>query len=117
MRRKFLSAVLIGAALSLPVLGSGEDHALGIDYPDYPAAPGRQSEEQAEAKSGGCMSCHTQTDRKTMHANPCVVLGCTDCHGGDAGIENPDGVGPQAPAYEHAMEQAHVSARFPTAGG
>ena len=117
MRRKILSAVLIGAAFSLPVLGSGEDHALGGDYPNYPAAPGKQSEEQAEAKSGGCMSCHTQTDRKTMHMNPGVVLGCADCHGGDAGIEKPDGAEPHTPAYEHAMEQAHVSARFPKAWG
>ena len=43
-----------------------------------------QTPEQARAKSAGCMDCHTTTDAHTMHASPNVVLGCTDCHGGDA---------------------------------
>ena len=30
-----------------------------------------------------CMSCHTQTDARSMHTSPNVRLGCTDCHGGD----------------------------------
>ena len=42
-----------------------------------------QSPEEAKRKSAGCMECHTQTDSHTMHASPTVVLGCTDCHGGD----------------------------------
>ena len=25
-----------------------------------------------------CVSCHTETDQKTMHDNPAVVLGCTE---------------------------------------
>ena len=28
-------------------------------------------------------SCHTQSDGHTMHRSPAVVLGCTDCHGGN----------------------------------
>src|SRR5260221_8757033 len=47
-----------------------------------PPAPAAQTVAQADAKSIGCMSCHTATDRHTMHQNPGVVLGCTDCHGG-----------------------------------
>ena len=43
-----------------------------------PPAPERQTDADARAKSLGCMSCHTATDRHTMHANPAVVLGCTD---------------------------------------
>jgi hypothetical protein len=43
-----------------------------------------QSPEEAKRKSVGCMECHTQTDAHTMHASPAVVLGCTDCHGGDS---------------------------------
>jgi mono/diheme cytochrome c family protein len=43
-----------------------------------------QTQEEADRKSGGCVSCHTQTDQPTMHATDTVRLGCTDCHGGDA---------------------------------
>jgi hypothetical protein len=43
-----------------------------------------QSPEEARRKSVGCMECHTQTDAHTMHASPAVILGCTDCHGGDS---------------------------------
>ena len=52
-----------------------------------PPAPAAQTVAEADAKSIGCMSCHTATDRHTMHQNPGVILGCTDCHGGDANIE------------------------------
>lgn len=43
-----------------------------------------QSPEQAMAKSVGCMECHKTTDAISMHTSPNVVLGCTDCHGGNA---------------------------------
>jgi len=43
-----------------------------------------QTQAAANAKSVGCIQCHTTTDAHTMHASPNVVLGCTDCHGGDA---------------------------------
>ena len=43
-----------------------------------------QRPEEAHRKSVGCMECHTNTDAHTMHASPNVVLGCTDCHGGNA---------------------------------
>lgn len=39
---------------------------------------------EANAKSVGCMECHRTTDAKSMHTSKYVVLGCTDCHGGDA---------------------------------
>ena len=42
-----------------------------------------QTPAEADAKSAGCMDCHTTTDAHTMHASPNVVLGCTDCHGGN----------------------------------
>ncbi|MEA3211730.1 MAG: hypothetical protein QOE70_4787 [Chthoniobacter sp.] len=42
-----------------------------------------QTEAEANAKSVGCFDCHKTTDAHTMHASPNVVLGCTDCHGGD----------------------------------
>jgi len=54
-----------------------------------------QTQAEANAKSVGCMECHTTTDAHTMHASPNVVLGCTDCHGGNA-------------ARGLALNQAHV---------
>lgn len=42
-----------------------------------------QTQAEADAKSAGCVDCHTTTDAHTMHASPNVVLGCTDCHGGN----------------------------------
>ena len=50
------------------------------------AAPRTQEWDLAEAKSGGCVSCHIESDRKTMHSSPAVVLGCVDCHGGNGAI-------------------------------
>jgi hypothetical protein len=43
-----------------------------------------QTWDEARRKSAGCIECHKTTDAHTMHASPNVVLGCTDCHGGDA---------------------------------
>jgi hypothetical protein len=42
----------------------------------------QQTEEQAAAKSTGCLSCHTGAH--DPHYKETVRLGCTDCHGGDA---------------------------------
>lgn len=36
---------------------------------------------QAHAKSAGCIECHKGV--KELHDSPSVVLGCTDCHGGN----------------------------------
>ncbi len=47
-------------------------------------APNRidQSHAAADAKSVACMACHHGVE--DMHNSPNVVLGCTDCHGGNA---------------------------------
>lgn len=39
---------------------------------------------EAARKSIGCKDCHLTTDSHTMHASKAVVLGCTDCHGGNS---------------------------------
>ncbi|MFZ6773538.1 hypothetical protein ACO0LB_12560 [Undibacterium sp. SXout7W] len=58
------------------------------------------------------MSCHTVTDRHTMHANPGVVLGCTDCHGGNSAITYSGSLlNSKAPDYRKAMDKAHVLPR------
>ena len=80
------------ATAALSALGaSGAVQAANEKLPEKtynmaPNAPERQTAQQAFAKTEGCMTCHTQTDEHTMHANPGVVLGCTDCHGGDATV-------------------------------
>ena len=43
-----------------------------------------QSQEEADRKSSGCITCHTATDEPTMHPSKAVHLGCTDCHGGNS---------------------------------
>ena len=59
-----------------------------------------QTWEEARSKSAGCMECHTTTDAHTMHASPNVVLGCTDCHGGN-------------PKRGLNIRQAHVQPKNP----
>jgi hypothetical protein len=41
-----------------------------------------QTHAQADAKSAACMDCHHGIE--DMHGSPNVVLGCVDCHGGEA---------------------------------
>jgi hypothetical protein len=60
------------------------------------------------AASPGCLSCHTATDRATMHESPAVVLNCTDCHGGDATVFKRE--------FE-ALKRAHVQPRYPREWG
>ncbi len=78
------------AGISSAYAASGETPQ-AVDYPFYPPAPKAQTAAQAELKSEGCVSCHTASDRHTMHSNPAVVLGCTDCHGGNATVSVPQG--------------------------
>ena len=78
-------------------------------------APERQTLAAAEAKSQGCRSCHTASDHATMHVNPAVILGCTDCHGGDARRMKTEGSKPGDSSYRAATESAHVLPRFPLA--
>ena len=72
-----------------------------------------QSQEEADRKSAGCISCHTQTDEPTMHATGTLRLGCTDCHGGNADARIASGVASASPEYEHVKRQAHPQPRDP----
>jgi hypothetical protein len=134
---------LLGVAVML-ISGAtfaAEEVGIDRDYTTHPPAPTYQTVAQAAAKSEGCQSCHTDVDQKTMHRNTAVVLGCTDCHGGNAQVMSPspgkhyerEPFGPINPLkkvdypehkYPHihapysadymaAMEQAHVLPRFP----
>jgi len=57
-----------------------------------------QTQAEANAKSTGCLQCHNGVE--PMHKVSHVVLGCTDCHGGN-------------PTRGLAKEQAHVPPRHP----
>jgi hypothetical protein len=108
---------LVAAGLVLaagPTVGPADDRPV----PRAPPAPERQTQAQADDKSRGCLTCHTASDQATMHANPGVVLGCADCHGGDAQVAKPEGAvhgGAGDAAYRAAMDAAHVPPRYPGA--
>ncbi len=116
-----LRTIAMGVIAGLALAGGGFSLASEGEKPverDYtrvsvPAAPKNQSWAVADAKSAGCISCHTESDQKTMHAAPSVVLGCTDCHGGDVAVVAPRALGRKDPAYEKLMAQAHVLPRYP----
>jgi hypothetical protein len=44
----------------------------------------RQTQEEADRKSTGCLTCHAKIENKNMHMSTAVKLGCADCHGGNA---------------------------------
>ena len=86
--------------------GTGPAISVPHELPRNPAhqLPARNLVDQTAAevlrKSRGCFECHQGTDTHTMHRSPNVVLGCTDCHGGD-------------PTPGLMMRTAHVQARYP----
>ena len=106
-----------------PARASDEQHPVERTYVSAPAAPAFQTWDDAQKKSAGCVSCHTQSDRKTMHATEAVVLGCTDCHGGNANVFAPPGEVYSADSsnknrgwsagYLGQMDKAHVLPRYP----
>ncbi len=131
--RQIVPAVFAaGAAL----LGAGSLLAAGgyetAVYRDYEAAgvlaepaPQNQTWREAVDKSEGCLTCHSTSDApvmtgledvpqlSTMHMSDAVVLGCTDCHGGNEEVMgNPD-LGFDHPDYVAARDAAHVLPSYP----
>ena len=113
------AVTLAGAALlGGPQLFAAEvEKAVKRDYSLVRAAPAPRTQEweAADAKSAGCITCHTASDAKTMHTSPAVVLGCTDCHGGNPNIRATDVSDHDAPAYVAARDKAHVLPQYPKA--
>src|SRR4029453_17153654 len=96
------STALFAAALALSA-------GAGVGRPGLAQGPpslSSQTQEQADAKSAGCMSCHTKTDQKSMHVSTSVRLGCTDCHGGDGSVKVAGT--PGSGEYKAAQQKAHV---------
>jgi hypothetical protein len=104
------------AMLAMPcAFGMDNERGVTRTYAATPPAPERQTAQDALAKSLGCVSCHTATDHTTMHVNTGVILGCTDCHGGDAKVLKPQTAAPKDASYRDATDSAHVLPRFPKA--
>ncbi len=124
--RHFLALLLpFASAMSY---ASDKPHAVPRDYAAAGVlaanAPENQDAGAAFDKSRGCLSCHNATEQATMHASKAVVLGCTDCHGGNPG-EHWLG-GPQQPAmaarnsdpeFRRVRDAAHVLPRFASEWG
>ncbi len=108
-----LGALLLTATPASLLLAAGKEKPQKIDYSFTPPAPQNQTWDAAEAKSAGCVSCHTDSDQKTMHVTPAVVLGCTDCHGGDASVTGDNKWGKLSPQYMDALTKAHVLPKYP----
>jgi hypothetical protein len=112
-----LIAVMGTLAIVASSCAFGMDNEKGVTrtYAPTPPAPERQTAQDALAKSLGCVSCHTATDHTTMHVNTGVILGCTDCHGGDVNVLKPQNAAPTDASYRAATDSAHVLPRFPKA--
>jgi hypothetical protein len=93
--------------------GAEHEKPVKRDYVTAPPSPMTQSDTDVQQKSSGCMSCHTSTDNPSMHSNPAVKLGCTDCHGGNSTVRVESGLDRKASAYIKAKESAHVLPRYP----
>jgi hypothetical protein len=100
--------VALGAAAKAERTAPVERH-----YQTAAPSPRNQGDEEVQAKSIGCKSCHLQSDAMSMHGNPAVKLGCADCHGGNSTVSLSAGLQRGTPAYQQAMDQAHVLPRFP----
>jgi hypothetical protein len=100
--RRSLAALLSVGALGLVALARSP---LGAQE----SALSKQTQEEADRKSAGCVSCHSQTDQKTMHTSPSVRLGCGDCHGGDFTVKAAGTKGSKE--YDEAKRRAHMLPR------
>src|SRR5581483_1983124 len=83
----------------------------------FAPAPADPSLADVNRKSAGCLGCHERTDALSMHDNPAVKLGCTDCHGGDAGVIPPKGLPRLDLEYLQLRDKAHVLPRYPEEWG
>ncbi|MBA3896499.1 MAG: hypothetical protein H0X36_05070 [Sphingomonadaceae bacterium] len=87
-----------------------------VYYAFAPPAPPTQTPEEAATKSSGCVSCHSASDAASMHKTDAVVLGCADCHGGDASVTLADkALRMVDPRYVALRNRAHVMPRYPKA--
>lgn len=118
LRFWLLALLLLAGTLAFGVetLASEGENPVRRNYAAVfaPPAPETQTREEAAAKSAGCISCHTASDAWTMHRSEAVVLGCTDCHGGNANVRlTAPSSDYSSPAYVALRDKAHVLPRYP----
>ena len=117
LARLFFPVLVLAVALLLgpsrTAFASDEEKPVHRVYAKAPPAPQSQSDELAQSKTAGCVSCHVKSDAPTMHVSPAVKLGCTDCHGGNAAVVGNPALARDDPAYVAARDQAHVLPRYP----
>ena len=109
-----LAALLVAMPLTLRA-ADDEEKPVARVYHTAPAAAVGETEEQAHARSAGCESCHTASDAPSMHKSAAVVLGCVDCHGGDASVTAAAGLNKASREYAAIRDRAHVLPRYPRA--
>ena len=114
--RRLLALLMLLLAVPAVGLASDAEKPVARHYAVAPPAPATQTADEASAKSAGCLSCHKASDAASMHKSDAVVLGCADCHGGDATIALADRtLKPDDPAYRATLSRAHVLPRYPKA--
>jgi len=111
LRAGALVAVALFAPLSLKA--SEAEKPVARVYPVFPSAKLGMTDAEVDKDSAGCVSCHTDSDAKTMHVSQAVKLGCASCHGGDAGVIAPAGLAKTDPSYASLRDKAHVLPRYP----
>ncbi|TAJ73968.1 MAG: hypothetical protein EPO51_03815 [Phenylobacterium sp.] len=106
---------LIAVALLAPLSSKASDAEKPVarTYPVFPAAKLGMTDVEADQASAGCVTCHTDSDAKTMHVSQAVKLGCASCHGGDASVMAPAGLAKSAAQYATLRDRAHVLPRYP----
>ncbi len=109
-RSRLVIALLLAVSFSLLCLACYHSPVSVFAQDPQGPVPG-ESQEEAQARSTGCVSCHTATDEATMHPSKGVHLGCTDCHGGNNSVSVAPGTSPTSAEYQAAKEKAHVQPR------
>jgi hypothetical protein len=111
LRLAALAALTVLAPLTLKA--SEAEKPVARTYVAAPAAKATMTDDEVDAASKGCVSCHADSDAKTMHQSQAVKLGCASCHGGDAGVIAPAGLGKTDPQYTALRDKAHVLPKYP----
>ena len=106
--KRVIAGLFLTVCVALSTYAAEKEKKVERDYPFYPPAPAAQTPQMAMDMSLGCLSCLEDTDAKSMHSNPGVVLGCVDCHGGDAVFPSRMVCLERRLEYTAAMEKAHV---------
>jgi len=70
----------------------------------------KQPQADVDKKSAGCLTCHNP-DKKAMHLT-FERAGCTDCHGGNAGVNRDKGLAKDSIQFNDIKRQAHVQPRL-----